>query len=78
MTDSYGKYASSAVAAESGGENFIAALLPLATMKMYDQLGFGWASSLLGFLGLGLTAVPGCLVWWGRSLRRRSKFMQSL
>ncbi|KXT05305.1 hypothetical protein AC578_11033 [Pseudocercospora eumusae] len=70
-------YAGSAISAVAAGENIVAGLLPLASQSMYTNLGFHWASSLLGFLALGLSCVPIVFLFYGRSLRERSTFMQS-
>lgn len=70
-------YAGSAVSAVAAGENVVAGLLPLATKSMYEQLGFQWASSLIGFLALFLSFAPLVLVWKGRWFRERSPFMES-
>lgn len=75
LTDSYVQYAASAIAAEAFGENLVAAFLPLAAKKMYANLGFQWASMLLGFAALLLTMAPIILTWKGQSIRLRSKFM---
>ena len=70
-------YAASAVSGVAAGENIVAGLLPLATLQMYEQLGFQWASSLLGFLALLLSFAPVVLVWKGRWFREQSPFMES-
>ena len=70
-------YAASAVSGVAAGENIVAGLLPLATLQMYERLGFQWASSLLGFLALVLSFAPVVLVWKGRWFRERSPFMES-
>lgn len=70
-------YAGSATSAVAAGENVVAGLLPLATKRMYEGLGFQWASSLIGFLALFLSCVPLLLVWKGRWFRERSPFMES-
>ena len=75
LTDSYTKYAGSAIAAVAFGENMFAAWLPLATKRMYTVLGFQWASSLLGFVALALTLAPIILLFKGESIRKKSKFM---
>ena len=76
LTDAYTKYAGSAVAAVAFGENMFAAWLPLATRQMYTRLGFQWASSLLGFVGLALTLAPIVLFFKGRRIREASSFMK--
>lgn len=75
ITDAYAKYAGSASAAVCFGENVFAAFLPLAAMSMYTNLGFQWASSLLGFLALALSFAPVVIVLKGADIRRRSPFM---
>lgn len=75
ITDAYAKYAGSASAAVCFGENVFAAFLPLATISMYTNLGFRWASSLLGFVALVLSFAPVMLVLKGKAIRRSSPFM---
>ena len=76
ILDSYAAYAGSAISAAVMGENVFAAFLPLAASSMYTTLGFSWASSLLGFLALGISIASFGLVVWGRHLRERSPFMR--
>ena len=75
ITDAYTKYAGSASAAVCFGENMFAAFLPLASLPMYSNLGFRWASSLLACIALALSFAPIVLVVKGVSIRRRSPFM---
>ena len=75
LADAYEKYAASALSAASMGRNVFGAFLPLATPALYDKLGFHWASSLLGFIGLLLSAVPIVLLIKGEAIRARSPFM---
>ena len=76
IVDAYAKYAASAVAGVAFLENVMAAFLPLATQSLYRSLGFHWASSLLGFVALGLSCIPVVLIRYGRRLRERSPFME--
>jgi hypothetical protein len=76
ILDSYSKYAASAVAGVAFLENSFAAFLPLATQSLYRALGFNWASSLLGFLALGLSFIPVVLMVYGRRIREGSAFMR--
>ena len=78
LTECYGIYAASAVAATAVGENIFAAFLPLASLPMYENLGFQWASSLLALLGLTLILPPIALIIKGPSIRARSKAIQEL
>lgn len=75
IMDSYAKYAASAIACCAFLENIMAAFLPLCTLSMYTNLGFNWASSLLGFLALGLSGIPLVMMTWGPWIRERSRFM---
>lgn len=75
LADAYEKYAASALSAASLGRNVFGAFLPLATPALYRDLGFKWASSLLGFIGLVLSVVPVILLLNGEAIRARSPFM---
>jgi len=75
LADAYQKYAASALSAASMGRNVFGAFLPLATPALYSSLGFNWASTLLGFIGLVLSAVPAILLAKGEAIRARSPFM---
>ncbi|BCS23622.1 putative MFS multidrug transporter [Aspergillus puulaauensis] len=76
LTDAYERYAASALSAASLGRNSFGAFLPLASPQLFSNLGYGWAGTLLGFIGLALSAVPVVLVLKGPSIRRRSPFMR--
>jgi MFS family permease len=76
ILDAYAKYSASAIAGAAFLENFFAAFLPLATQSMYRALGFHWASSLLGFVALGLSCIPLVLRVYGRRIRTNSPFMR--
>ena len=76
VVDSYSKYAGSAVAAVVLGENVFAAFLPLSTTTMYSNLGFQWASTLLGLLALLLSFIPVVIIPFGRRIRAQSPFMK--
>ena len=45
---------------------------------MYAKLGISWASSLLGFLSLGMTIIPFAFIKYGDRIRGNSKFCQEL
>lgn len=75
VTDCYASHASSAISGVAFGENIFAAILPLATRDMYTKLGFQWASSLLGFIGLLLSMAPVVLIFAGKTIRAKSKYM---
>ncbi|KAL4954513.1 major facilitator superfamily domain-containing protein [Aspergillus filifer] len=75
LTDAYERYAASALSAASLGRNSFGAFLPLASPQLFSNLGFGWAGTLLGFVGLALSVVPVVLVLKGPAIRRSSRFM---
>ena len=75
LTDAYEKYAASALSAASLGRNTFGAFLPLASYQLFETLGFGWAGSLLGFVGAALSVVPIVLLFKGREIRAKSPFM---
>ncbi|KAF2738478.1 MFS general substrate transporter [Polyplosphaeria fusca] len=78
LADTYHRYASSALAAQSFCRNILGGVFPLVTVQMYNQLSFGGASSLLGGIGTLLTLVPWTLVFYGPKIRARSKFASQI
>ncbi|KAI1347664.1 MFS multidrug transporter-like protein [Xylaria sp. FL0043] len=74
LLDTYGAmYSASAVAANGLLRYAFGAGFPLFTIQMYEKLGIGWATSLLGFIGLALLPIPFMLYKFGPALRRRSR-----
>ena len=78
LADSYGPYASSAIAAQSFCRNLMGGAFPLFTEQMFVALGIGGASSLLGGIAAVLTLVPWVLAWKGPRIRASSKFAREL
>ncbi|KAF1833797.1 MFS general substrate transporter [Decorospora gaudefroyi] len=78
LADTYHRYASSALAAQSFCRNMLGGVFPLITTQMYNSLGYGAASSLLGGFGAFLTIVPWILVFYGPKIRARSKFAREI
>jgi hypothetical protein len=76
LTDAYERYAASALSATSLGRNVMSGLLPLSSPALFEHLGFAWAGTLLGFIGVALSIVPVVLVLKGPEIRQRSPFMQ--
>lgn len=54
------------------------AALPFAAAPMYRALGIGWASSLLGFVALGLSGIPFVFWIYGERILGNSKWAQEL
>ncbi|EYE93761.1 MFS transporter [Aspergillus ruber CBS 135680] len=73
LADTYHRYASSAIAAQSCCRNLLGGVFPLVTNAMFTNLGYPEASSLLGGIGLLLTLVPWILMLYGPRIRARSK-----
>jgi MFS family permease len=78
LADFYGIFAGSAIAAVAAVENLLSATVPLACERMYTRLGFGWASTLLGIVALGLSFAPVVLYVKGKGLRLRSNFAERM
>lgn len=78
LTDAYEMFAASAMAASTCSRCLGGALLPFAAGPMYGKLGIAWTSSLLGFLSLGMCAIPFVFIRYGDKIRGRSEFCQEL
>jgi hypothetical protein len=74
--DSYSNYAGSINAIIVMGENTLAGILPLATQSLYSNLGYQWASTILGIIALAFSIVPIFVLIWGRKIRAKSPFMR--
>ena len=69
LVDAYKVHAASAVAATVVLRCIVGALLPLAGPSLYQNLGYGWGNSLLGFVALLFVPVPIILIRYGERLR---------
>jgi hypothetical protein len=74
FADIYHKYASSALAAQSCCRNILGGVFPLVTGFLFRNLGEERAGALLGGIGTALSVIPWCLVFWGETIRSKSKF----
>ncbi|KAF4556110.1 Polyamine transporter-like protein 4 [Elsinoe fawcettii] len=75
LLDTYqAKKGASAMAASSLLRYVMGAVFPLFVLQMYDALGTDWATSLLGFVAVGLVPVPWVLFFFGARVRRRSAY----
>ena len=74
LIDTFQAYAASAVAANTLLRSLVAGVLPIVVGFMYDGLGVEWATSLIGFIGVGMLGIP--FVFWrfGKSLRARGRW----
>lgn len=71
LVDTFGKYSASALAASKVLQSIVGAFLPLAGKPLYDNLGFGWGNSVLGFIALSLIPVPWAFFKYGAPIRTR-------
>jgi multidrug resistance protein len=62
FADTYHRYASSALAAQSFCRNMLGGIFPLVTAALFNNLGFGAASSLLG--GIVSPFHPDTIIIW--------------
>ncbi|KAF4827051.1 Efflux pump radE [Colletotrichum tropicale] len=70
LVDSFTIYAASALAANAVVRSVAGAVLPLAGLKMYEDLGVGWGNSVLGFIAAALVPVPFLIIKYGEYLRK--------
>jgi hypothetical protein len=77
LVDSYQHQAASALAAKTFLRSFWGAAVVLFTEQMYDRLGYQWASSLLGFLGLACCLIPFVFYFKGAAIRKHSHYAYS-
>ncbi|KAJ5737141.1 uncharacterized protein N7483_002266 [Penicillium malachiteum] len=75
MVDVYGaQYSASANGASSFSRYMLSAAFPLFVTQMYETLGVGWASSLLGFVALVMAPIPWVFYRFGPVFRARSSY----
>ena len=78
LADTYHRYASSALAAQSFCRNMLGGIFPLVADAMFNKMTYQGASSFLGGVGALLTIVPWVLVFFGPRIRARSKFASEI
>ncbi len=71
LVDAFTVYAASALAASAVMRSVAGALLPLAGLPLYDNLGAGWGNSLLAFIALALAPTSLLLLKYGEAIRKR-------
>ena len=71
LVDAFTIYAASALAANTVVRSIAGAVLPLAGLTMYRQLGIGWGNSVLGFIALAMLPIPFFIIKYGEYLRKR-------
>lgn len=78
LADTYHRYASSALAAQSFCRNMLGGVFPLITQQMFHAMTFQGAGSFLGGVATLLTLVPFVLLFYGPKIRARSKFASEI
>ncbi|KAG0650048.1 Caffeine resistance 5 [Hyphodiscus hymeniophilus] len=73
LGDAYPEYAASVFAGNDFMRSSFGAGFPLFAAAMYNKLGVGWASSLLGFLSILFVPIPFVLLKYGERIRKASK-----
>jgi multidrug resistance protein len=71
LVDAFTIYAASALAANAVVRSIAGAVLPLAGLTMYANLGIGWGNSVLGFIAAAMLPVPFLIIKYGEYLRKR-------
>ncbi|KAI0888713.1 MFS general substrate transporter [Annulohypoxylon maeteangense] len=71
IIDAYPSYAASGIAAFTVLRSVIAAFLPICGPALFGNLGVGWGSSVLGFVGLAMIPIPIIIFKFGARLRER-------
>lgn len=71
MIDAFPENAATATAALASSRNVIGAFLPLAGPLLYEDLGYGWGNTVLGFVALILIPAPYFIARYGGTLRTR-------
>ncbi|WWC59282.1 uncharacterized protein I303_101833 [Kwoniella dejecticola CBS 10117] len=78
ISECYGSYASSAIAAQSWVRNTVAAVFIFFILSMYDALTPRWTCVTWGCVALLLSSVPFIAFKYGPQIRARSKFSKLL
>ncbi|CED83908.1 Synaptic vesicle transporter SVOP and related transporters (major facilitator superfamily) [Phaffia rhodozyma] len=78
LSDCYEQYSSSAQAAQSLLRNLFAAVFPLFAPSLYENLGYPYASTLLGCIAFVGGFCPLLIFLYGKKLRARSKIACAL
>ncbi|KFY94343.1 hypothetical protein V500_03316 [Pseudogymnoascus sp. VKM F-4518 (FW-2643)] len=69
LVDAFEEYAASVIGANALLRGTAGALIPLAGLRMYDGLGWGWGNSLLAFVALAFAPMPWVFGVYGARIR---------
>lgn len=71
LVDAFTIYAASALASNTIIRSIAGAVLPLAGLRLYERLGYGWGNSLLAFIAILFLPVSFAILKYGELLRTR-------
>lgn len=71
-------FAASAMASNTVVRSLLGAILPLVPQRLYDDLGYGWGNSLLGFIAVAFIPAPVFLLKYGAAIRPNPRFQVRL
>ncbi len=75
IIDCYTRFAASAIAAAVVLRSIAGFAFPLFSPKLYDTLGYGWGTSVLGFAGIAIGILAPVVFWrYGARLRAISQY----
>lgn len=77
LIDTFQKTSASAVAANTFLRSVFAGCFPLFANAMFHNLGIDWASSVLGFIAVGLIPIPYLFYIFGKRIRARGKWSRA-
>ncbi|KAK0327859.1 hypothetical protein LTR91_001519 [Friedmanniomyces endolithicus] len=78
IIDVYMMHNNSAIAGNTVIRSFVGAAFPMFAKYMYKSLGVQWATSVLGFVAVGLIPVPILFFVYGARIRKLSRFTPKL
>ncbi|KAI0505613.1 cycloheximide resistance protein [Xylaria bambusicola] len=71
LVDAFTVYAASALASNTVIRSIAGGLLPLAGLRLYERLGYGWGNSLLAFIAILFLPVAYVILKYGETLREK-------
>lgn len=77
LIDTFPKYSASAVAVNTFMRSIFAGCFPLFASAMFHNLGVAWASSVLGFIAIGLIPIPFIFYIFGPRIRAKGKWSRA-
>lgn len=72
LVDTNRTYAASAIAANTILRSLFAAIFPLFTSQLFENLGVHWGGSLIGFIALAMIPIPFVFYRYGAEFRERN------